>query len=172
MVGRCPPATCRQLAPDRRLVKKCVDMTSSLDKIEIVELESVSELRQAFPLIQQLRPYLDEERYFDLLADMIPEGYRMFAARQGEALLAVAGILVTANLYHGRHVWVSDLVTDESVRSRGVGTRLLAYIESFARERGCNRVSLASGFPRTEAHRFYEERMGYERVSYIFTKQL
>jgi GNAT superfamily N-acetyltransferase len=147
-------------------------MTSSADNIEIVELESVSALKQAFPLIKQLRPHLDEERYFDLLADMIPEGYRMFAVREGEALLAVAGIAVTANLYHDRHVWVYDLVTDEGVRSRGVGRLLLEYIETFARERGCKRVSLASGFQRTDAHRFYEERMGYDRVSYIFTKEI
>jgi hypothetical protein len=39
-------------------------------------------------------------------------------------------------------------------------------------EQGCERVSLASGFPRTDAHRFYEERMGYERVSFVFTKGL
>ena len=140
--------------------------------MEIVEIESVNALKRAFPLIKQLRPYLNEERYFDLLADMIPAGYRMFAVRDGETLLAVAGITLTTNLYHGRHVWVYDLVTDEDARSHGVGKQLLEYIEGFARERGCERVSLASGFPRADAHRFYEEKMGYERVSFVFTKRL
>jgi len=140
--------------------------------MEIVEIESVNALKRAFPLIKQLRPYLNEERYFDLLADMIPAGYRMFAVRDGETLLAVAGITLTTNLYHGRHVWVYDLVSDEDARSHGVGKQLLEYIEGFARERGCERVSLASGFQRADAHRFYEEKMGYERVSFVFTKRL
>lgn len=140
--------------------------------MEIVELTGVEAMREAFALIRQLRPYLDEPRYLDLLSAMVPRGYRMLAVRDGGALRAVAGIELCVNLYHGRHVWVYDLVTDAHERSRGVGQRLLRHVEEFARAQGCERVSLASGFPREDAHRFYEERMDYERVSYVFTKVL
>lgn len=129
-------------------------------------------MREAFPLIKQLRPYLDAARYERLLADMIPRGYRMFGARDGGVLQAVAGIQLCINLYHGHHVWVYDLVTDEQTRSRGVGQKLLRYVEELGRAHGCERIALSSGFPRTHAHRFYEERMGYERVSYVFTRAL
>jgi GNAT superfamily N-acetyltransferase len=137
--------------------------------MQIVELTGVEAMREAFPLIKQLRPYLDASRYETLLAEMIPRGYRMFAVREDGVLQAVAGIELCVNLYHGRHVWVYDLVTDEHVRSRGVGQVLLRYIEDFGRTNGCERVSLASGLVRTNAHRFYEGRMAYERVSYVFT---
>lgn len=140
--------------------------------MEIVELTGIEAMCEAFPLMKQLRPYLDEPRYLSLLADMIPRGYRMFAVRDGSALRAVAGIDLSVNLYHGRHVWVYDLVTDEHARSRGVGQLLLRHVEAFGRTHGCERISLASGLVRKDAHRFYEERMGYERVSYVFTKAL
>lgn len=140
--------------------------------MEIVELTGIEAMREAFPLIKQLRPYLDEPRYLDLLADMVPRGYRMFAVRDVGALRAVAGIELCVNLYHGRHVWVYDLITDADARSAGIGQLLLRHVEAFGRTYGCERVSLASGFPRTDAHRFYEERMDYERVSYVFTKKL
>ena len=140
--------------------------------MEIVELIGVAAMRAAFPLIKQLRPYLDESRYLQLLAEMVPRGYRMFAVRDGEVLRAVAGIELCVNLYHGRHVWVYDLVTDEHERSRGVGQRLLRHIEELARAQDCERVSLASGLGRKDAHRFYQDRMHYDRASYLFTKKL
>lgn len=140
--------------------------------MQIVELVGVDAMREAFPLMKQLRPYLDTTRYETLLADMIARGYRMLAVRDDGRLIAAAGIELCVNLYHGRHVWVYDLVTDEHVRSRGVGQLLLRHVEDFARTNGCERVSLASGLVRTEAHRFYQERMGYDRVSYLFTHPL
>lgn len=140
--------------------------------MEIVELTDVKSMREAFPLLKQLRPYLDLSRYETLLREMIPRGYRMFAVRDDGQLTAVAGIELCVNLYHGRHVWVYDLVADAHVRSRGVGQLLLRHVEDFARSNGCERVSLASGLVRTDAHRFYQDRMGYERVSYLFTHAL
>ena len=43
--------------------------------VEIVELTGVAAMRAAFPLIKQLRPYLDESRYLQLLAEMVPRGF-------------------------------------------------------------------------------------------------
>ena len=140
--------------------------------MEIIELQSEAEFRQAFPVVRQLRPHLDEQRYLDLLALMVPEGYRMFAVRDGTTVLAIAGVTIRTNFYNGRHVFVYDLVTDEGVRSQGLGQRLLTHVEEFARREGCATVALNSGMQRTGAHRFYEERMGYERPSYSFTKKL
>jgi GNAT superfamily N-acetyltransferase len=140
--------------------------------MEIVELNGVEAMREAFPLIKQLRPYLDEARYLSLLADMVPHGYRMFAVRDDGVLRAMASVELCVNLYHGRHVWVYDLVTDEHARSQGVGQGLLRFVEDFGRAHRCERIALASGFPRQDAHRFYQERMGYERVSFLFIKPL
>ena len=37
---------------------------------------------------------------------------------------------------------------------------------------GCEVVGLSSGLRRVDAHRFYEERMGYDRAGFVFTKQV
>ncbi len=122
--------------------------------------------------MHELRTQLDEREYLALLDEMAPEGYRLFALREGGAIVALAGIAVITNLYHGRHVWVYDLVTTAAARSRGHGRHLLSYVEEFARAQGCGVVALSSGMQRTDAHRFYEQRMGYARPSYVFAKQL
>jgi len=70
------------------------------------------------------------------------------------------------------YVWVYDLVTREDRRSRGYGEALLRHIHEWAKRCGCGVVALSSGLQRTRANRFYEEKMGYERTSYVFKKTL
>ncbi|WP_202127715.1 GNAT family N-acetyltransferase [Clostridium sp. C8-1-8] len=134
------------------------------------ELKVREEFLQAFPVMKQLRNDLDEEKYLSLLEDMKEEGYKMFALYSNETIVAVAGIIMLTNLYYGKHVWVNDLVTDEKQRSKNYGQILLDFISNWAKENGCEVVALSSGLQRTEAHRFYELKMGFDKTSYVFKK--
>ena len=55
----------------------------------------------------------------------------------------------------GRFLYVDDLVTDTTLRSRGVGKALLARCEAVAVELGCRELVLDSGVQRAQTHRFY-----------------
>ena len=123
--------------------------------------------------MHELRLHLDEAQYLDLIGAMAQEGYRLFALRdENDAIVSLAGIAVLTNFYYGRHVWVYDLVTASAARSRGYGEQLLSFIEEFARAEKCAMVALASNLERTEAHRFYQQRMNYEKPSFVFKKVL
>lgn len=137
----------------------------------ISELTTENEFREAFPVMRELRPHLDEAAFLHLLADMRPEGYRLFALRHAGVIVALAGIAILTNLYHGRHVWVYDLVTADHARSKGHGARLLSYVEDLGRSENCLAVALSSGFVRVDAHRFYE-REDYLKTSFVFLKHL
>ena len=50
---------------------------------------------------------------------------------------------------------VGDLVTDETVRSRGYGSRMIERFREEARTLGCNEIQLISRTIREQAHRFY-----------------
>jgi len=63
-------------------------------------------------------------------------------------------------LYSGRFIWVCDLVTEPSERSKGYGKKLLSFVQQWSEENGYKIVSLSSGLQRIDAHRFYEEKMG------------
>ncbi len=140
--------------------------------MQVAELHSEDELRRAYPLMHELRTHLSEEGYLELLGRMIPEGYRLFALHDEDGIRALAGIGLGTNLYYGRYLWVYDLVTTESARSRGHGAALMSYLETLARAEGCDTIALASGLQRSAAHRFYEERIGMQRASYTFSKAL
>lgn len=140
--------------------------------ISIKELKEDTQWKEAFPVMKQLRTHLDEKTFLELVKAMSIEGYRMFALFEGERLAAVAGVVQLTNLYYGKHIWVYDLVTDESKQSLGYGEKLLSYIQAWGKGIGCEIIALSSGLLRTEAHRFYEAKMEYDKTSYVFRKHL
>lgn len=140
--------------------------------MDVIELVTEDQWREAFPVMHELRTHLDEVSFIALLREMAPQGYRLLAVRDEGAIKALAGIARLTNLYYGRHIWVYDLITTAAARSRGYGEALLGHVERMARELDCDTVALASGLQRLDAHRFYEQRMGYSRTAYTFQKSL
>lgn len=138
----------------------------------MIELTSDADFRRAWPVMVQLRTDLDEPRYMELLSKMRPDGYRLFALEVDDDIKALAGVSIGTNFYYRRYLWVYDLITTETDRSSGHGAALMGELERFAREEGCDTIALASGLHRKDAHRFYEDRLGYTRASYTFHKTL
>ena len=68
-------------------------------------------------------------------------------------------------------MYVDDLVTDETQRSRGVGRTLLNYLQDVARKAGCEQFTLDSGTHREQAHKFFF-REGMVIASFNFKKPL
>lgn len=144
-----------------------------MDTPVIKELESTSELLAAFPIMKQLRTHLDETTYLELVKEAKEkDSYRILALQDGNDIISVIGFKPMITLYYGRFVWVCDLVTDQNRRSGGYGQKLLDYVHGWAKENSYTSVALSSGLQREDAHCFYEEKMEYDRVSYVFRKVL
>ncbi|MFS0688831.1 GNAT family N-acetyltransferase [Sporosarcina sp. 179-K 8C2 HS] len=144
-----------------------------MDTLTIKELHSKKEILEAFPVMKQLRTHLDEKAYLDLVAEAKEKDmYRLFALYDQGEIVAVTGYKPMITLYYGRFVWVCDLVTDNNKRSNGYGEKLLSYVHGWAEENGYESVALSSGLQRTDAHRFYEEKMNYDKVSFVYKKEL
>jgi GNAT superfamily N-acetyltransferase len=140
--------------------------------MEIVELRSAAERKEVLPILRELYPWLDEGRYWSLLAEMIDDGYRQFALRNEAAeIVAVAGVAVHVNLYYGRHLYIYDLVVKVDARSKGYGGLLMDHVEGIARREGCETAALACDLEREGALRLYEGR-GYQKPSYAMRKAL
>jgi GNAT superfamily N-acetyltransferase len=139
----------------------------------IKELKGEKEWREAYPVMKQLRPHLDEAQFLELVQEAVQkEDYRLAALYDSEKIVAVTGFMPMITLYNGRSIWVCDLVTDADNRSKGYGEALLTYVHEWSKENGYENVSLSSGFQRVDAHRFYENKMDYDKVSYVFLKRL
>lgn len=140
-----------------------------METLTIKEFQSQNEILAAFPIMKQLRTHLDESTYLELVKEaQEKDSYKMFVLLDENEIVAVIGLKPMITLYYGRFVWVCDLVTDNTKRSKGYGEKLLTFVHEWARENNYESVALSSGLQRTDAHRFYEERMNYDRVSYVF----
>lgn len=143
------------------------------DKLIIKALKSESDILEAFPIMRQLRPHLNEASYLDLVLEaMDKDRYQMLALVEGNEIVAVVGFKAMTTLYYGRFIWICDLVTDANKRSKGYGDKLLSYIHQWGKENNFESVALSSGLQRMEAHKFYEDKMDYSKVSFVFKKSL
>jgi len=131
----------------------------------------LKELDVAWSLVKQLRQQLTYNEFEDLIYEMRDREYTMLGIFDNEELLAYAGVVVQTNLYHKRHLFVDELVTDEKERSCGYGEMMLEYLRDYAKMGMCERIVLSSGLQREDAHRFYE-REGFMKKSYVFVKEL
>lgn len=138
----------------------------------IMELITVDQWDDAYSIMKQLRTDLDKHTYLELMDQMRKEGYRLFAMFSGEEIVAVIGVSSRVNFYNKRHIIVHDLVTTENKRSMGYGEKLLVFIHEWAKQNGAQYVALESALKRTDAHRFYEEKLDYDKWCYSFRKKL
>jgi GNAT superfamily N-acetyltransferase len=68
---------------------------------------------------------------------------------------------------------IGGLIVDKAYRQRGIGKRLMAPTEQWARKQGFTAVRLRSNLIREEAHAFYK-RIGYtvQKTPLLFVKKL
>lgn len=141
--------------------------------VRIKELLTEQQWLEAFPVMKQLRTHLDETSYVELIQQAVEsEGYKMFALFERDTIVAAVGFMPMITLYNGKYIWICDLVTAAEHRSKGYGQQLLSYVENWSKDKGYYIVSLSSGLQRLDAHRFYEEKLEYNKVSYVFLKKL
>lgn len=132
------------------------DATSAPAAHDIRVVTGESGLRALWPLVSQLRPDFDEARFVAQMQRQIGDGCRATALFDDTGTpRAFACWRVMEMLAVGKHVYVDDLVTDATVRSRGHGKAMLDWLKAEARRLGCERLQLDSGTQRQDAHAFY-----------------
>lgn len=130
-----------------------------------------AEIAACYDVMSELRPHIQREQFVPLIRSMQADGFRLACIRAGGRVVAVAGYRVSTNLFYGDNLYVDDLVTAESERSKGYGQELLAWLRGIAVDKGCRAFHLDSGVQRKRAHEFYL-REGLELSSYHFSVRL
>jgi GNAT superfamily N-acetyltransferase len=97
--------------------------------------------------------------------------YKMVGIFDKDTLITYAGVAIGTNLYHKRHLFIYELVTDERYRSKGYGKMILEYLEDYARIGMCENIVLSSGLQREAAHKFYDK-YSFDKKSYVFVKAI
>lgn len=133
--------------------------------------ETDDEITRCFAVMSELRPHLDAASFVDTVRGMQTEGYRLACIEEDGVVVAVAGYRSQHSLFMGKNLYVDDLVTSSSSRSKGYGKALIDWLRNVARESECTHLHLDSGTQRHRAHRFYL-RQGMDIESFHFSEKL
>ena len=68
-------------------------------------------------------------------------------------------------------IHIVGLAVKTEMQHKGIGTKLIQYIENYAIEKGIDNIILNTGVQRTNAHAFYKNK-GYDNHSWCFNKKL
>ncbi len=117
--------------------------------------ETREEIARCYPVVAELRPHLEAGPFVEQVVRQQRDGYRLAFLQDEEGVRACAGYRISESLSWGRFLYVDDLVTASTARSRGFGGELLDWLVAQARAAGCAQFHLDSGVQRFGAHRFY-----------------
>lgn len=123
--------------------------------MQILLAETTVDIKRCFPVMQELRPHLDVEQFLQRVGRQRAASYQLCLVEDAGEVTAVAGFRTLECLAWGRVLYVDDLVTTETARSRGYGTALFGWLVDHARINDCDQLHLDSGVQRFGAHRFY-----------------
>jgi GNAT superfamily N-acetyltransferase len=134
-----------------------MNRTGSTDvNVRVAEAISDEDILATRAVMLDLRTSITTNDYLPTVRRMMSsDGYHLAAVWESGVVRAVAGYRFMEMLYCGRILYVDDLNTDPSERSRGFGKVLMDWLKDKAREAGCGQLHLDSGVQREVTHRFY-----------------
>jgi ribosomal protein S18 acetylase RimI-like enzyme len=89
----------------------------------------------------------------------------------GGAIVAAAAVSWNFDTPDAPYAVLQDAAVEPTLRSRGIGVDLVAFVEREALARGARWLFLESGKDNVRAHNFFK-RAGFHEVSHVFAKRL
>ena len=93
---------------------------------------SDTEILNYFDTVAELRQHLKKDQFLATVREMEKGGYQLLYIEDDSAVVAVAGFRIARNLHMGKYLYIDDLVTAESQRSKGYGETLVLWLRELA----------------------------------------
>ena len=141
-----------------------------------IRTATVEDFPAVFELFHQLWPNreLNETAMKTVYERGLKSGTDLYLCAEvdGTVIGFCAYAIVNNFWQEGRIAYVYAMIVDEKHRGQGTGSELLQAAFRNAKESGCKKIELDSGFHREKAHQFYTEKMGFEKRAFLFSKNL
>jgi diamine N-acetyltransferase len=139
--------------------------------VVVRELKTKEAWLEMYSLIKQLNKQMGPKQFEALLIEMLARGYRCVGAYQGKKLVGAAGFWIGYRFWCRKYIDIDNVVVDEKHRAKGIGKKMMVWIEREGRKRGCESAMLDCYTTHHQSHRFYF-REGYTIIGYHFIKDL
>jgi len=125
-------------------------------QLKIIDLTTKDEMLAAFPLVNLMYKKMTLDEFSAALDEMINlSNYQMVAVFEGEKMIGVSGYWIASMLYCGLYLQASNIVVADEFRSKGVGKKILNYLEEKALAQNCKKIVLDSYTENKQSHPLY-----------------
>jgi hypothetical protein len=105
---------------------------------------NLKELDMAYEVISQFHTQLSYQEFEDLIYDMRDMQYKMIGIMDNDKLITYAGVSIQTNLYHKRHLYIFELVTNKVYNSEKYENMMMEYLGDYAKMGMCENIVLSS----------------------------
>lgn len=137
----------------------------------IIELKTIADFAPAYRLVRQSNPGLTQKEFQARLKKMLKIGYRCIAHIEKGEMMGLCGFWQGTRFWCGDFIDLDNVVVDAKMRGRGIGRRMMRWVEKEARRKKCDQLGLDSYITAKRAHRLYA-REGYIKKGYHMVKPL
>ena len=123
------------------------------------------------PMVAELNPSVSHELLNERFQEMAGQGYECLVAVQEDEIVGVCGMWITTRLYCGKQIEVDNVVVSPSVRSQGLGKKLMQWVYDYANSIDCETVELNTYITNSKSHKFYYNE-GFETLGLHMQKKL
>jgi len=132
----------------------------------IIRTVKKSDAKRIASLSVQLEHSMSESEAKERLAVILKNKTQaLFVAQDKSEVLGYVSVSANYELLNGVQCRIGGLVVDAQARGRGLGTKLMAKAEEWAKSKGSKTMKLSSNVKRIDSHRFYE------KIGYLKTKE-
>lgn len=123
--------------------------------IEKLKMEDISQVIELHKTLVPFEVSVDKaiKSYKEMLSN---ENYLMAAAKEGNEIIGAAMGIYCQTL-SAPFLVIEDVIVKEGIRGRGIGGKLMEFLDEFAKSKDCGYAILISSGFRKEAHKFYEK---------------
>lgn len=103
--------------------------------------------------------------------EMTTQNYECVGAYVDQQLIAVAGMWFCTRHYSGRSVEVDHVCVDNAIRNQGIGTKLMEWIQTYVKKKGCETIELNTYIENSLSQDFYS-RQGFKKLGFHYLKSI
>jgi GNAT superfamily N-acetyltransferase len=127
-------------------------------------------LIQVEELLIQLNPD-KEEKYIQQIIEQMNtfKNYKCFGLYENDKIIGISSGWTSMRIYSGKQLELDNVVIDEKLQSKGLGTIFFNKIEEWALQKGYQSINLNTYISNSRSHKFYFNQ-GFKILGFHFQK--
>ena len=139
-------------------------------QIKFLFLEG-EKIYQILDMLQELGDHkISEQVLSERLSEMITQNYRCLGIYDNQQLVGMCGLWIQTRHYAGKSIEVDHVFIKDTHRNKGIGKKLIAYVQEYAQQQECNAIELNTYVENFPSHKFYYN-LGFVARGFHFLKK-